>query len=316
MCDYSSKISIIIPAKNEEEHIARLIISINKLSYDRENIEIILVDNGSTDDTVSMASKLKVRVYSKLNANVGGLRNYGVSKSCGDILAFIDADCEVKENYLKAAIELLKDDEIGAIGGQCESPHSGNWLEKTWAPYSASETSETSCLAASSFVIKRSLFEKIGGFNEELTAGEDDELSSRIKKAGKKLYKAKDCAVIHWGYPKSVIDIIRRQIWHGSNQLDAAESIFEPMLVMTHLFLINCVLMLFFIPVYPAAGLVLLLFSIVPPLIISISRQKNEPKKKGGGLLFKRSVVYYCYFVGRSIGLIINYYFLLRRKSR
>lgn len=316
MHNHTNKVSIIIPAKNEGEHIARLIYSIDKLNYDRENIEVILVDNGSTDDTASMASQLNVRVYKKLNTNVGGLRNYGVSKSHGEILAFVDADCEIKENWLNAAIELLHDEKIGAVGGQCESPHSGNWLEKTWAPYSASEISETSHLAASSFIIKKNLFEEVGGFDEELTAGEDDELSTKIKNAGKKLCKVKDCAVVHWGYPKSAIDIIKRQIWHGSNQLDAAENIFEPMLVMTHIFLIDYILMLVFIPICPAISLILLLFSIFPPLLVSVSKQKNEPVKWNIGLLLRRCIVYYFYFFGRSIGIVINYYRLIKRSAR
>ena len=316
MYNHANKVSIVIPAKNEGEHIARLIESINKLNYDRENIEVILVDNGSTDDTASIANKLNVRVYSKLNANVGGLRNYGVSKSQGEILAFVDADCEIKENWLNAAIELLDDEKIGAVGGQCESPPSGNWLEKTWAPYNASETTEASHLAASSIIIKTSLFEEIGGFDEELTAGEDDDLSIRIKKTGKKLYKAKGCAVVHWGYPKSVIDIIKRQIWHGSNQLDAAENVLEPMLIMTHLYLLDNILMLIITPVYPAISPVLLLISLVPPLLVSVSKQKSEPKKWNAGLLIRRGAIYYAYFFGRSIGLIINYYRLIKRGSR
>ena len=313
MHNHNNKVSIIIPAKNEGEHIARLIYSIDKLNYDRENIEVILVDNGSTDDTASIASQLNVRVYNKLNTNVGGLRNYGVSKSHGEILAFVDADCEVKENWLNAAIALLHDEKIGAVGGQCESPQSGNWLEKTWAPYKASETIEVSHLAASSFIIRRSMFQEIGGFDEELTAGEDDELSNRINKNGKKLYNAQECSIVHWGYPKSTIDIIKRQIWHGSNQLDAAENIFEPMLVMTHLFLVDYIIMMFFFLTYPVMGLVFLFLSIWPPLVVSVSKQKNEPEKWDIGLLLSRSVVYYCYFVGRSIGLVINYYCLIRR---
>jgi len=103
-------ISVIIPVYNGFDYIQNMISMINAQTY--KHIEVIIVDDGSTDDTLSECRRLTqgnniFQVLSKANAGVSSARNYGVKKSKGDFIAFIDADDYVYPEYLEKLYSLI-----------------------------------------------------------------------------------------------------------------------------------------------------------------------------------------------------------------
>lgn len=108
------KISVIIPAYNEEKLISKCIRSVKKQKYG--NVEIIVVANGCNDQTAAKAQQEGARVVVLNEANVSLARNEGVKHSEGPIVAFIDADAQMDSRLLERLSHVL---ESGAIAATC-----------------------------------------------------------------------------------------------------------------------------------------------------------------------------------------------------
>ena len=212
------KISIIVPSYNEEKNISRCLTSLLRVDYSPQKKEIILVDNGSTDSTVSIALNIGVRVIVKKGVNVGELRNIGVDESKGDIFAFLDADCSVDRSWCYEALSIFKDEDIGVTGSCLLPPHNGNWIEKIWGTYlykKSSDNRDALYINSGNFFIKKEAFLAVEGFSNELVSSEDTDICNRINKAGYKIYYNNKIKAIHWGYPKTIFSFMRREVWHG-----------------------------------------------------------------------------------------------------
>ena len=103
------RISVIIPYLNQPEHLPRCLASLQTQSWPAENVEIIVVDNGSASMPRDIcAAVANVRLEQELTPGPGPARNRGVALSHGDILAFIDADCVADPEWLTAIASALE----------------------------------------------------------------------------------------------------------------------------------------------------------------------------------------------------------------
>lgn len=104
-------ISVIVPVYNVEKYVEKCVLSLIRQSY--KNIEIILVDDGSTDESGEICEKLisldrRLNVYHKKNGGLSSARNYGMKLAKGEILAFIDSDDCVHENFFEILMDARK----------------------------------------------------------------------------------------------------------------------------------------------------------------------------------------------------------------
>lgn len=100
------KVSIVIPTYNEEKNIGRLLTSIKNQTY--KDIEAIVVDDGSSDDTVKIAQKYTSKVFKRKHAERSIQRNFGASKSSGKYLIFLDADMELTPKVVESCVKKAK----------------------------------------------------------------------------------------------------------------------------------------------------------------------------------------------------------------
>lgn len=312
--------SIIIPAYNEEEHIKDCIESIKSLDYPTDKIEIIVVDNGSTDNTAKVAIKAGAKVINFPKGNVGAVRNRGVKDASGEILAFIDSDCVAGRNWLSAGVERLLDKNIGAVGGECRVPEGSGWVEKAWVGDQKPISKEVERLACSSLILTRELFDLLKGFNEQLSAAEDDDISFRIKERNLCLYSEEQCAVIHKDYPSSLFGIFSKQLWHGTNQIETSDGMFDKLLVATHLYLLALLTSLVTISFISFSNSYLTMFSgflllILIPAAMAYKRTSSN-WIRNLDRYFKLNIIYTFYFLGRSIALLQNYYLLFFKSKK
>lgn len=220
LCEMVMKISIIIPTYNEEKRLPACLDSIFDLDYSKEDIEVIVVDNGSTDGTREIAKSCGAEVLRDDSMNVSGLRNLGAKHSKGDILAFVDADCIVSKDWLKNASKYSDDIAVAAWGAPPAIPKESTWVQKTW--YSLREKEKqvqnVDWLETMNLFIRKDQFLAIGGFNESLVTCEDVDFCYRIRKYGR-IISDNTLEVIHLGEAGTIKEFIRKEIWRGQSNL-------------------------------------------------------------------------------------------------
>lgn len=216
-------VSVIIPAKNEETNIPRLLDSLARLDYDASLVQAIVVDNGSTDRTRELAAAAGAEVIHEPAGTIAHLRNVGTAAARGEVLAFLDADMEVYPGWLTAAVEQLEQPGVGAVGGMLHIPAETTWVEKTWYKHVClrPHDGKTAWLGSGNLIMKRSVFDEIGGWNAGLETCEDLDLCDRLKR-GYDLYHMVDVAAIHHGGVKTLGEMFRKELWRGK---DAARRI-------------------------------------------------------------------------------------------
>ena len=212
--------SVIVPARNEERMIGRCLERLAAMNYPRDNFEVILVDNGSTDRTLevfqSWADRLNVRVLQRPNVKISALRNLGAAEAKGDGLAFLDADCLVPSEWLRDADRFLSNENEGIVGAHYRIPPDSTWLARSWFDDEHANTAgDTSYVPAGDVLLRKSTFVRIGGFDEKLETNEDYEFCRRARRLGIPLRSYPCLEVIHLGTPQNIARFYRQQRWHG-----------------------------------------------------------------------------------------------------
>ncbi len=147
----------------------------------------------------------------------GKARNEGVKKAKGDILIFLDCDLRLpnKMVFSNLVVPLLKDSKIGAVCGSIRIPPEASEFQKRYAreiPHAESvivnKLTDVVVATSACCAMRKEIFLKIGQFNEQISRGEDPELSSRLQKAGYRTILAADT----WGYhpqPDNICQLIK-----------------------------------------------------------------------------------------------------------
>src|SRR5215471_15695540 len=171
------RISVVVSALNEENVIGRCLESLTRQILPRASFEVILVDNGSTDRTLEIASSfeksLTLTAIHKTGAHISALRNLGVASSKGDFLAFLDADCIAPPQWLSEAVALLQSDGSAVIGARYAIPEDSSWLARAWYRDQQTLHGPVSYVPGGSLLLSRATFEFFGSFDETIETSED-----------------------------------------------------------------------------------------------------------------------------------------------
>lgn len=222
-------VAVVIPAKNEATNISICLEAIQRQDYPLDLITVVVVDNGSTDDTRILAEKAGATVLVDTETSIAGLRNLGAAFVGSDVLAFIDADMIPSTCWLKEATSVLRETGVGAVGGMLDIPDDARWVERTWCMnrQTKPEKAEFSWLPSGNLLINRSAFTDVEGFDERLTTCEDLDICDRLRSAGYKLMFVKSAAVVHTGESKSAYAMFKKEIWRGKDSIGRLSVIME-----------------------------------------------------------------------------------------
>jgi glycosyltransferase involved in cell wall biosynthesis len=182
-------VSLIITTKNEAAVIQRLLISIKNQTY--PNIETLVVDNSSEDETQKIARKYTKRVFT-YGPERSAQRNYGAQMSKGEYIVFLDADMELTPNVITSCVSLMtKNKKLSGISIPEESVAQTFWekvkgFERSFYVEDPSEATD-----AARFFSKK-VFDELGGYDQSITGPEDWDLPERMMKKGYKTNKIKD----------------------------------------------------------------------------------------------------------------------------
>jgi len=185
MKNINTLVSVIITTRNSERTIDKCLSSIKQQTY--KDIEIIVVDNNSTDKTKEIAKR-----YTKLVFNKGpersAQRNFGVEKAGGRYVLVHDSDIYFDKDTVNECVEIAEETNCKTIILPEKSIGEGFWTKVK--AFERSFYVGNDSIEASRFYEKKT-FQEIGGYDENLTACEDWDLQNRLNKAGIKAQRAK-----------------------------------------------------------------------------------------------------------------------------
>lgn len=206
------KVSIIIPAFNEEKVIERLLKSLKKQTY--KNCEVIVIDDSSVDNTVKIAKQYTPNVYTRKHAERSIQRNFGAGISKGEYLLFLDADMELIPGVVKECVEKIqKDKKSGAIAIPEKSIALTFW-EKVKAFERSIYNLEGDSITDAARFFTREAFNKAGGYDESITGPEDWDLPDTIRELGYKQNRIK-AIIYHYERVPSPLALARKKYYYG-----------------------------------------------------------------------------------------------------
>lgn len=217
-------LSIIIPVKNEALNLKACLNSIRAAHSAHLSYEILVIDNGSDDATVSIAKEYKATVYIVPDVTVAGLRNFGAGKSNGEILAFIDADCTVEPDWFESLAPYLTDDRVKVFGCPPGIPKKSTWVQECWYQIRQKGSVEkpvitVEWLESMNLFVRRDVFGVVNGFDIKLVTCEDYDLCTRLKKYGDIVCDARIQAV-HHGEARTVRRFYEKERWRGVSNIE------------------------------------------------------------------------------------------------
>lgn len=186
----TSTISVVIPARNEEAYLSACLASLNH----QQGIgayEIIVVDNGSSDQTAAIAKGFGATVVTEIKPGVAGARQAGFQAARGEIIATTDADSEVPPRWLQSLLGAFDLPRVVAAGGPVQyvtrQPVVQELFDRTIPVLHQLDRllhRGSGHLVGANLAVRRSAFEKIGGFRTTLDVGEDLDFTHRLQVLG------------------------------------------------------------------------------------------------------------------------------------
>ncbi len=218
-------LSIIIPVKNDAANLQACLQSIKDAHTHGIDYEIIVIDNGSDDNTLAVAQQYTSNTRVVPDATVAALRNIGAEKSSGTLLAFLDSDCTVSENWFKQIDHYSQDDTTICFGSPPDIPASATWVQRCWYQIRRKGSAEDGAfpiewLESMNLFVRRSAFNAIGGFDESMVTCEDYDLCMRLKSHGAIVCDSSIVA-IHHGEAATPLHFYQKERWRGISNVQS-----------------------------------------------------------------------------------------------
>lgn len=208
-------VSVILPVRNEEKYIKKCIESLLCQDYPQNSTEIIFVDGISEDNTVKIIDtyiakhKKLIKVLKNPNKTVPYAMNMGIRAAIGNYIVRMDAHSDYAQDYISKCVYYLTHMEIDNVGGfaktKCSSGYIGEAIALMLSSRFGVGDSKFRTNSCDGYVdtvpfgaFRKSVFDKIGYYDERLTRNQDNEMNYRIRKNGGKIYITKDINLTYY----------------------------------------------------------------------------------------------------------------------
>jgi len=203
-------VSVIVPTFNSERFLEECLNSLVKQRY--EKIEVIVVDDGSTDGTVEVAERYRCRVIRNPRRGRAEAKNEGIRRSFGEYLFFVDSDMELTPDVTRECVDLAESDRrIGGIVIPERSVGDSFWVKVR--DFERSFYAGSVVESARFFPAK--LVKEVGGFEEGLIFFEESTLPYNIKKKGYDVLARIESVIIHHEEGFSLVTWLRKKFYYG-----------------------------------------------------------------------------------------------------
>jgi len=215
-------VSVVMPAYNEEKYIVSSIRSILETDYPKDKLDIIIVDDGSTDNTCKVAKAFEsenLRVITKKNGGKGAALNFGLKHARGELVATMDADSYVTKNTIKELIPLFEDAEVMAVTPAVKIRSSDSWLKEfqrveylmiLFSRKLLSFIDSVPVTPGPFSMFRRKVFDEVGGFDESNLV-EDQEIALRIQAHNYKI-RSSLTAEVFTEPPDNMKDLMKQRV--------------------------------------------------------------------------------------------------------
>ena len=197
-------VSVIIPVFNDLDGLRGCLEALARQTYPAERVELLVVDNASSEDLSGVTREFeRVRLLREERPGSYHARNCGLEAARGDVIAFIDADCVPTPDWIRAGVEAVAKEEVGLAAGRVElcfrDPEHLTAVELHESRYAFRQASyaQDNFGATANVFTRRSVLEKVGGFDGSLKSGGDKEWGNRIHRHGFQVVYAADACVLH-----------------------------------------------------------------------------------------------------------------------
>lgn len=208
-----ARVSVVIPVHNRPDQLARLLESLSRLDMPANEFDVIVCDDGSTEDlrpVIEQARRrdgLSIQYLRQQQRGPAVARNLGLKTAESEIVAFTDSDCEVAPSWLSALVDAFDEPRVGIAGGPVR-PHSAsplvaqisNWMMSTLWGGGARDPRAVASMGyyprAGNMAVRRDLACRCGGF-PDTRYGEDVGFSHRVRSAGAQAVFAERAEVRH-----------------------------------------------------------------------------------------------------------------------
>jgi glycosyltransferase involved in cell wall biosynthesis len=214
-------VSFVIPVRNDALRLRRCLATVMANDYPRDLLEVLVVDNESTDGSAQVGVEAGATVLRSSARSVAELRNDAARRARGSILAFVDADHEIDRGWVRAAVDVLSSEDVGATGAPCSTDPSPNWVQRQYDAMRSRliAREEVQWLGSGNLAVKKAVFDGIGGFDPRLTACEDVDLCNRLRQAGHRIVADPAMRNVHYGDPSTLKALFYGELWRGRDNV-------------------------------------------------------------------------------------------------
>lgn len=218
---------MVVPVFNKIRVLAPAVNSIVAAAHCDGAIDVVLVDNGSTDGSWKRLDGYRqdaiVRRFP--GTTISSVRNFGARQGAGPLLCFLDADVLIPADYFGRLRTVFSDGSIAATGCECGLPPDPGWIETVWHRLNVRMADgDRHYLNSANFSVRRAAFDQVGGWPEEFQTSEDVELCRRLTDAGLRIYQSASLEAAHLDNPRSLGQFVRKTYWHGLGAVAARRS--------------------------------------------------------------------------------------------
>jgi glycosyltransferase involved in cell wall biosynthesis len=214
--------SVIIPCLNEGHVLAQTLRNLKNAAGERNDVEIFLIDNGSTDDSVDIANAHKLTVVSRVDGGISALRNQGARLSSGKQLVFLDADMQVPQDWFVILDRYSALNTVDAVGFVDSVPDHAPWFARIWGQRTKARRAQmqrVDALPGRNLMVSRLWFERVNGFNERLVTGEDKDFVMRLSRNGANVFSVPGVNIVHLGYERTFREWCQKEYWRQHSHI-------------------------------------------------------------------------------------------------
>jgi GT2 family glycosyltransferase len=223
------RVTVVVPAYNSAKVLGACLRSLFAQTYPLDRYAIIVVDDGSADDTAAVACGLatgwdgQLTVVRKANGGPASARNAGIAATddAVDVIAFLDADCVAEPTWLEALVSCLAATRAAGVGGPLVNVFAPDWVSRyldaaQFYRHRMRRDGTVDYLVTANVAFRRAALLAVEGFSQcEGAWGEDADLSFRLIQSGYTLLLAQQGIVTHYGVPTSLGGFVKELYRYG-----------------------------------------------------------------------------------------------------